>query len=199
MLGVAAFTAVMAVLILFSGGPRTEEVVIVLPDADGHVGTVIVTRGTERVVLDRPFLASRFSSAGVLELEPLGEQSVRQAFQTTLAALPRRPMTFVLYFVSATDELTEESRLELGKVLAELRERAAADIVLVGHTDRVGSDESNDELSRKRAERVKAELLQQGVAAERLRAVGRGERELSVPTADEVEEPRNRRVEVFVR
>ena len=199
MSGVALFTAVMAVLILFSGGPRTEEVVVVLPSADGHVGAVVVRHGTERVVLDRPFLASRISSAGIQQVEPLAEQAVRTDFQVTLAALPKRPVTFVLFFVSATDEFTDESKLELEKVLRTLRERAAADIVLIGHTDRVGTDAANDELSRMRAERVKADLVQQGVAAERIRTVGRGERELSVPSADEVEEPRNRRVEVYVR
>jgi OOP family OmpA-OmpF porin len=35
--------------------------------------------------------------------------------------------------------------------------------------------------------------------AKRIEAVGRGERELAVPTADEVDEPRNRRVTIEVR
>jgi outer membrane protein OmpA-like peptidoglycan-associated protein len=198
-LGTAVFTAVMAVLILFSGGPRTEEVVIVLPSADGHVGSVVVKRGVGRVVLDRAYQANRISSTGIQQTETLTEQSVRQEFRTTLAALPKRPISFVLYFVSATDEMTDEAKLELNNVLAELRERVAADIVLVGHTDRVGSDEANDVLSLMRSERVKSELVGHGVAAERIRTVGRGERELVVETADEVEEPKNRRVEVFVR
>ena len=50
-----------------------------------------------------------------------------------------------------------------------------------------------------RADRVKAELLSLGIAPERVRSAGRGERELLVPTDDGVEEPRNRRVEVNVR
>lgn len=199
MLGVAIFTAVMAVLILFSGGPRTEEVVVVLPSADGHVGSVVVTRGSERVVLDRAYLASRISSGGTQQTETLSGQSVLQEFRTTLAALPKRPISFVLFFISATDEMTDESKLELGKISAELRERAAADIVLIGHTDRIGTDAANDELSLTRAERVRTALVQQGLAVERIRTVGRGEREPVVQTADEVEEPRNRRVEVFVR
>jgi len=198
-LGVAVFTAITAVLILFSGGPRTGEMVVVLPSADGHVGSVVVRRGVGRVVLDRAYMASRISSSGIQSSETLTERSVLQEFRATLAALPKRPITFVLYFISATDELTDEAKLELDKVIAELRERAAADIVLVGHTDRVGSDEANDVLSLMRCERVKADLERQGVAAERIRSVGRGERELVVETADEVEEPRNRRVEVFVR
>jgi len=37
------------------------------------------------------------------------------------------------------------------------------------------------------------------ISPERIQARGRGERELLVPTADEVREPRNRRVEINVR
>ncbi len=42
-------------------------------------------------------------------------------------------------------------------------------------------------------------LVDKGVSAARLEAVGPGKRELLVPTADEVDEPQNRRVEIIVR
>ena len=42
-------------------------------------------------------------------------------------------------------------------------------------------------------------LVAAGFPVERMDAVGRGERELIVPTADGVAEPRNRRVEVKLR
>jgi OmpA-OmpF porin, OOP family len=54
-------------------------------------------------------------------------------------------------------------------------------------------------LSLVRAEAVRAMLMQRGIKASFVRAVGRGEREPLVPTADEQPEPRNRRVEVIVR
>jgi outer membrane protein OmpA-like peptidoglycan-associated protein len=46
---------------------------------------------------------------------------------------------------------------------------------------------------------VKADLAAQGIPADRILASGRGEREPIVPTADGVDEPRNRRVEINVR
>ena len=70
---------------------------------------------------------------------------------------------------------------------------------MTGHTDRVGSVADNDRLSLQRAEAVRAMLIQRGIKASFLRAVGRGEREPLIPTADEQAEPRNRRVEVIVR
>ena len=84
-------------------------------------------------------------------------------------------------------------------MLEELRRRPAPDIVVVGHTDRVGNVETNDELSLARAERVKSDLVGQGLPAERISVAGRGERDPIVPTDDGVDEPLNRRVEIDVR
>ena len=71
--------------------------------------------------------------------------------------------------------------------------------VVIGHTDTVGSRESNDELSRQRAASVRAMLIEAGFPADKMEIAGRGERELLVPTANEVDEPRNRRVEINIR
>jgi outer membrane protein OmpA-like peptidoglycan-associated protein len=58
---------------------------------------------------------------------------------------------------------------------------------------------SNDRLALERAQAVRDMLVQRGLQASFIRAVGRGEREPLVPTPDEQAEPRNRRVEVIVR
>jgi outer membrane protein OmpA-like peptidoglycan-associated protein len=71
---------------------------------------------------------------------------------------------------------------------------------VTGHTDRAGSLQHNDRLSLTRAKRVRDELVRRGVAPAKLGNVsGRGERELLIPTPDNVFEPRNRRVEIGVR
>jgi outer membrane protein OmpA-like peptidoglycan-associated protein len=73
------------------------------------------------------------------------------------------------------------------------------DVLVIGHTDKVGNDAYNDALSKARAEVVRKALAERGVAAENMVLVGRGKREPMVPTADGVAEPRNRRVEILVR
>jgi outer membrane protein OmpA-like peptidoglycan-associated protein len=109
-------------------------------------------------------------------------------------------VSFTLYFVFGRDELTPDSQQILAQVAAEIGRRPAAEVVVIGHTDRVGSVERNDALSIQRAERVRRDIVQQlGIAADRLQVAGRGEREPIVPTEDEVAEPRNRRVEITVR
>jgi outer membrane protein OmpA-like peptidoglycan-associated protein len=84
-------------------------------------------------------------------------------------------------------------------VFADLALRKVPDLVVVGHTDAVGSDQFNDELARKRADAVRAALVRRGIAGTDVVAIGRGKRELLIPTPDGVAEPRNRRVEIVVR
>jgi outer membrane protein OmpA-like peptidoglycan-associated protein len=176
------------------------ELVVVLPSADGHVGTVIVESRGRRTVLNQPYAASRIGpEAGASGATQLSELEVKSAFGAALGSIPARPASFLLYFTTGTDELTEESKLELDRMLEELRRRPAPDILVIGHTDRVGSELDNDRLSLQRAERVRSSLVAQGIAPGRIQASGRGEREPIVQTADGVDEPKNRRVEINVR
>jgi outer membrane protein OmpA-like peptidoglycan-associated protein len=186
--------AVMVALAIFTAAP--VETVTVLPSADGHVGTVVVQRGESQQVLHEAYATSR---SGQTELTRLSAAEVQSTYGRALHALPALPATFLLYFVTGTDELTEESKLELDKVLAAMRARPLPDVLVIGHTDTVGDPAANDRLSAQRAETVKSFLVGIGIPAERIRTAGRGERELLVPTASNIDEPRNRRVEINVR
>jgi outer membrane protein OmpA-like peptidoglycan-associated protein len=183
---------------IYAQPPPPEETVVVLPSPDGHTGTVIVQRGSERHVLNQPYATSRVTG-GQSEIVRLSDTEVKQSFGVTLAALPAQPTAFLLYFVTATDELTDESKNELKKVLDELKHRPVPDVLVVGHTDTVGDVEANDRLSAQRAERVKGFLVDIGIPARQIQTAGRGERELLIQTADNIDEPRNRRVEINVR
>jgi outer membrane protein OmpA-like peptidoglycan-associated protein len=193
-----AVLAVAAVIVIaaLTARPAPNETVVVLPAPDGHVGGVVVQRGEHKQVLDRAYAGIRAGENQVSQF-PAGE--VRESFAATLQALPPRPATFLLYFVLGTDELTEESKAELPMVLAALRERPVPDVLVVGHTDTVGDTPANDRLSAQRAERMKVHLVEIGIPADRIRVAGRGEREPLVRTPDNVDEPRNRRVEIIVR
>jgi outer membrane protein OmpA-like peptidoglycan-associated protein len=166
---------------------------------NGHVGKVVVMRGDESRVIDTAYGAQRLHADGTVEATRLSESEVRGSFGSTMSALPGRPASFLLYFLEGRDELTDESRVELDKVFAELRRRPLPDIVVIGHTDTVGGLAYNDKLSLARAERMREMMVQMGIPGERVQAAGRGKRELLVPTDDNVSEPRNRRVEINVR
>ena len=186
-------------MVFLHARPLGDELVVVMPSADGHIGMVVVERGDQRAVLDGPYAASRIVAGGPPVAKRLSASEVNAEFAAVLHALPDRPKTFLVYFQEGTDELTQESRVEFEKILADLRERAAPDVVVIGHTDRVGNLQYNDKLSLQRAERVRAELVKLGIPESRIEVAGRGEREPLVATDDEVAEPRNRRVEINVR
>jgi outer membrane protein OmpA-like peptidoglycan-associated protein len=87
----------------------------------------------------------------------------------------------------------------LDALRAEIARRPGAEVDVTGHTDTVGSEEDNDSLSLKRAKEVLGILASEGINSSLMTAVGRGERELREPTADNVDSAFNRRVEVIVR
>jgi outer membrane protein OmpA-like peptidoglycan-associated protein len=116
-----------------------------------------------------------------------------------LEVQPARPFTYTLYFVSATAQLTPQSRESLQDVTEKIKSFPAAQVAVIGHTDRVGNDSENDLLSIKRASVVRDMLIEIGIPTETIEVVGRGEREPIVRTADGVSEEKNRRVEIKLR
>jgi outer membrane protein OmpA-like peptidoglycan-associated protein len=73
------------------------------------------------------------------------------------------------------------------------------DITVVGHTDALGSETYNQQLSERRAIAVRNELITLGVPASRLRAFGRGELEPRADNGSEGGRQLNRRVEIMVQ
>ncbi|MBC7705583.1 MAG: OmpA family protein [Rhodoferax sp.] len=106
---------------------------------------------------------------------------------------------------SAGITLRDDTRISLGPNSTLVINRfkvatmPAPEVLVVGHTDALGTDSLNDELSMQRARIVRAGLIDKGIDSKRVEAVGRGKRELLVPTRDGVAESRNRRVEIQVR
>ncbi|MBX3567727.1 MAG: OmpA family protein [Rhizobiaceae bacterium] len=95
-------------------------------------------------------------------------------------------------------DLTEQARAnlnEFAKALKDERLRAATFIV-EGYTDASGDERYNDRLSERRAQSVTAFLLANGIAIEKVKAVGMGEKNPRVP---DPYDPVNRRVEMRIK
>jgi outer membrane protein OmpA-like peptidoglycan-associated protein len=184
---------------LLSACSSPREHFSVLPDSDGKTGTMVVTprKGTP-LTLDQANTSASVRGSAAAAVKLSGAE-LKEMYKDALDAQPMAPVRFLLYFVEGGDVLTAESQRELANVLAEIKKRPAPDLIVVGHTDRVGSVTDNDRLALRRAEKVRVQLVEQGLAADSISASGRGEREPLVPTADEVAEARNRRVEILVR
>jgi len=183
--------------LLLLAGCASERVVL-LPSADGKASAVIIRDAKGEVVLNQPYAATvrRIDANSTYQASP---EEVKARFADALAAQPVRPSSYVLYFEPGGNVLTAESQVVLSRISQEITERAAAEIMVIGHTDRVGSADSNDALSKKRAEAMREVLIETGVAADKIEAVGRGERDPLIPTEDNVAEAKNRRVEINLR
>jgi outer membrane protein OmpA-like peptidoglycan-associated protein len=190
--GVAVLVAVV------TGCAHQTGTVVLLPDKDGRSTSVTVTQGDQQVVLDQPYAGARQTTSGA-QAYTSNPKEVETLFGAALAAQPSRPTSYTLYFIEGKDEFTTESRQILTNVLSDIANHPVPDIIVVGHTDRVGTDTFNDALALRRAETVRAMLVARGISPASITVVGRGKREPLVPTPDGVAEPRNRRVEIVVR
>jgi OmpA-OmpF porin, OOP family len=194
---VLAYT-VLACAVLLSACSTTKELVVLLPGEDGQIGAVAIAEPQRTTVLDTPLGAAKIDTKGRVTKDTLSEADVKRTFAEALAAQPPKALSFTLYFEKNT-EIMPDSRATLDALLAEVAKRQAVEVQITGHTDRVGKVEDNDRLSMERAETIRDVLIKNGLHANFIRVVGRGEREPLIPTPDEQVEPRNRRVEVIVR
>jgi outer membrane protein OmpA-like peptidoglycan-associated protein len=179
--------------------PARTDLYILLPGAGGSVGSLVVTHGDQERTLSTPHAAAKIGRPGAVETTTTTEAEVLKVFAGALSAQPPRPASFVLYFLLDSNEFTPESKLVVENVLGNIARRPAPEVLVIGHTDTKGSDDYNDRLSLRRAGRIRTRLIELGVAPDRIETSGRGKRELLVPTADQVREPKNRRVEIVVR
>lgn len=189
---------IVAAMLLTAACAGPKETVVLLPNAAGQNTAVTVTQGSRQLLLAEPYAGARLGR-GSVEAYPSSAQEVQARYGSALAAQPLPPARFTLFFVEGKDEFTDESKQIVDSVFAEIARRPVADVIVIGHTDTVGSDAANDALSRQRAEVVRAAFAARGLAADKVVTIGRGKRELAVPTGEGVAEPRNRRVEILVR
>ena len=103
-----------------------------------------------------------------------------------------------LLFDFNSDRVKPEAQKNLSNLAASLDKYPNSSLLIVGHTDAVGSDEFNKGLSERRAISTASFLIGKGVASSRLRTMGLGESEPVAPNDTDVNMAKNRRVEVAI-
>lgn len=109
------------------------------------------------------------------------------------------PTDILFKFGEAT--LMEESRLAMMKLAYLIEMNPDATFIIEGHTDSIGTDVANLDLSTRRAMAVRDWLVNRlRISPRNIRVIGKGEREPFVPvTGDADSEQLNRRVEIEIR
>ncbi|THB67516.1 MAG: OmpA family protein [Desulfovibrio sp.] len=175
--------------------------VVLLPDPDGEVGALQVSNSVGSQVLDDAQEGTKVSGRDSEPSTPSAwdMDDIRSKFEEAIAAQPAVPAKFLLYFLHDSDVLTGVSEELLPDILNEVQARNSMDISINGHSDRMGDETYNIDLSLRRARAIFNLLLDEGVIEDHMDVTSHGEGNPLIPTADNVSEPKNRRVEVIVR
>jgi len=191
-----------AVLLLLLTGCHElpANVVVLMPDDDGHTGRVEVRNAAGHVDLDRPLAATSLTTGA-----PPGpafvatQRAVDESFAAAIAATPHRPVAFILYFRSEAADVAPAWRPTLASAIVAVKAEPNVDVSVVGHTDAAGTDAFNMDLSLRRAKAVRDTLVEAGIPAAVIHLAYHGANNPVAPTPRDGHQPLNRRVEVTVR
>jgi outer membrane protein OmpA-like peptidoglycan-associated protein len=178
-----------------------KNVVVLVPDPDGSVGSIMVANAAGSVEIDTANQSTAIRDAETAPSAPaeIAEKEIDNIFGDALAIQPQPPVHFILYFEKDSTRLRSSSLDMLPDVLATIRTRRSEHISVVGHSDTLGDKSYNLTLSNRRALAVKKLLMKKGVDEAFIETTSHGEENPLVKTADNVGNAKNRRVEVVIR
>ncbi len=191
----------MLILLLLAACGLPGNVVVLIPDENGAVGSAVVSHDSGAVTLAGPYAGARIDPGAAPDpIKATTKARVDRDFAATLAATPPTPQVFRVYFANASAELDQTARSVLDTAIAAARATPAVEIGIAGHTDAIGNMFSeNLPLSQRRAEAVRQSLIAAGLPAVAIEISFFGAEDPVVPNRLGVPEPLNRRVEVTVR
>lgn len=146
---------------------------------------------TEATSFDEPF-------EPIVELQPITEEMANNSTNTNPSKEKSKAVVLKnVFFETGAATLKNTSKVELDKLVILLNDNPTLKIQINGHTDNVGSPESNQTLSLNRATSVMNYLIEKGVENTRLKAKGFGEKQ-PIDTNDTAEGKRNNRRTEFI-
>ena len=103
-----------------------------------------------------------------------------------------------IHFDFNSTKIKDESHLLLEQVIRMMQRNKDLNIVLIGHTDNVGSEAANLIVSKKRAESIAGFLMKNGINKSKIKTVGKGELEPLNDNSTPEKQAENRRVEFII-
>ena len=103
-----------------------------------------------------------------------------------------------IFFDTGKSQLKAGAKNTLSKIADQLKTATNVQIAVEGHTDSVGSEDSNQQLSDARANAVRAYLVSVGIPSSQITATGRGELQPVATNKTAAGRQQNRRVELVI-
>lgn len=200
MIRLASIGAALSVLLLSAcAGPS----LLLLDNEDGSSEGALAVIDENCGNPDGSTIAGAFSRTKLAGCAPrpkgVGADGLKPEERALIGNLPPPPARFIMYFVPDTTDLAPGSEGMIDALDRHFKARPGAEIEIIGYTDTVGKPEYNLVLSQKRADEIKAKLVELAFPANLITTTGRGETELRFPTPDDTANGGNRRVEIIVR
>ena len=191
-----------------TGEPITANINYELLPSGKEMGTAITSPedGVYKIVLpygeNYGFMASADNYYSITENLNLKDLTEYKEIEVNLYLAPIEKNEAIrlnnIFFEFGKSDLKEESFPELNRLIKLLTDNPTIQIEIDGHTDNVGSDSDNLELSKNRAASVVAYLTKGGIKANRLTSQGFGETKPVASNETEEGKQLNRRVEFMV-
>jgi len=184
---------ILPALLLSLAACAQQNRFVLLEEEDGSTGSITVTNQAGSQTVSEAGSATQVASASDAPAapEPVSAEDVQQTWGASISASPLTPRSFLLYFVTGTDILTEQSRRQLPDILDSIGQYPAPEVSVTGHTDTTGTSENNEQLALDRAEAIR-DLLQTGGRSVAQGALGwllaRSARSIPIPGARTVKQ-----------
>jgi outer membrane protein OmpA-like peptidoglycan-associated protein len=198
---VKAFAIAFAFVVgLCLSGCQSATTLILMPDESGKVGAITVKTPGDVRLINKAYnsVTTKEGTSGLSETLAFSEAQVIQEYAALLKAQPAKPSSIILYFISGSTNLAKESLAIIPQVIDQIKAQMPTEISLIGHTDTTGTDNINDKLSLERAKTVEKILKDNIPTLNIVSMQSFGSKDLLIPTPPNVDEPRNRRVEILI-
>lgn len=129
----------------------------------------------------------------------VSNQPGKISFEVTIKYEPSKLITLDnVYFDTDKATIKPASYKQLNELASLLKEKKGLEIEIAGHTDNIGSDSHNKDLSQRRADAVRNYLIKKGANPDHITAVGYGAEQPIAPNTTPEGRAQNRRIEVRI-
>ena len=171
-----------------------KTILIDTADIDGNTELLLKKGSAHTLTVEKLTLKFEFGQFDIPKKD--GKFVMEENLQIKVITQYKRTYRLDVHFAPNRSDLYPAAKKEVDKLVEEMHKNPTMKVEVAGHTDNVGDDKLNMQVSQRRANAIKSYLVEQGVAEKRIVAKGYGE---TAPVGDNATEDgrnRNRRIEI---
>jgi outer membrane protein OmpA-like peptidoglycan-associated protein len=197
------YVVALAAVVLFScGKPLTKtQKGAAIGTAGGAAAGAIIGKAAGNTALGAIIGAAVGGGAGAVIGHKMDQQAKEIEKEVPNAQVERQGEGIIVTFNSNVlfgfdkSDLTDQAKSTVNDLTTILQKYPNENVLVIGHTDDVGTDSYNQKLSERRASSVASYLISSGISSARISTKGMGEADPKVPNDTEAHRAENRRVE----